>query len=266
MRNALNPNAQVLLSLLLVLTIAVACNSEDEGSEPSPNNATNDDLNNDSPTPTEGSFAVLVRGPLFTDDLEQAQAYHDALASEGEEPAKEMGDIAHDALLGTSLLGSPQGQFMGLDRWNNFEGMGAFYSNPDFGQAFGMLFSQEPTVETFEETDWAGWGDLDAADDVDERFFVVVRGTLAQDPQDAGPAHDAVASAGEAQAREAGDVAHVTFLGVEDDRQFLGIDVWTSSDNIEAFYGNPDFQAAFLTLFAAPPTVEVYGSTDWHQW
>ena len=46
-----------------------------------------------------------------------------------------------------------------------------------------------------------------------------------------------LASGGEEMVREAGDVAHVVGLGLEDPREFLAIDVWTSDDNIEAVYG-----------------------------
>ena len=64
----------------------------------------------------------------------------------------------------------------------------------------------------------------------------------------------------------AGDVAHVVYLGVEDPRELLIVDVWTASDGIEAFYGNPDFMNGFSTLFDAPASVAVYRSTDWYQW
>ncbi len=60
--------------------------------------------------------------------------------------------------------------------------------------------------------------------------------------------------------------AHVVFTGVEDSQEFLAIDIWHDSSNIEAVYSDPDFQAAFGSLFDAPPAIGVYASTDWHQW
>jgi hypothetical protein len=42
--------------------------------------------------------------------------------------------------------------------------------------------------------------------------------------------------------------------------------VWGDSTNIEALYGDPDFIAAFGSLFSEAPTLGVYASTDWEQW
>ena len=100
-----------------------------------------------------------------------------------------------------------------------------------------------------------------------DHWFVVVRGTLAEDAETSQPLHDMIAEAGEADAMAAGDVAHVVWLGVNDTSdEFFAVDVWTDDTNIEAFYGNPEFQKAFGALFAAPPVVAVYRSTDWYQW
>lgn len=213
-------------------------------------------------------YVVLVRGELFTDDMQEAKGVHDALAAGGEEAAKAAGDFGHDALLGTALLGTAEDTFLGLDRWNDLDGMSSFYANPDFAAAFGMLFASPPTVETFaHQPSWHGWGDLTAGDTSNPYFFVVVRGRLAAaDPDAAKSAHDAVASGGQAQAEAAGDVAHVVFTGLDDPRELLAIDIWRDTTNLEALYTNPDFVAAFGALFEEPPTLGVYQSTDWHQW
>ena len=213
-------------------------------------------------------YAVLVRGTLFTTDLVEAKTYHDGLAAGGEQPAKDAGDFGHDALLGTTLLGSTENAFLGIDRWDNLAGLQGFYANPDFQKNFGMLFSAPPTVETFEhQPTWHGWGDLTSGDSSDPYWFVVVRGHLAEaDAAKAQTGHDGVAAAGEAAAKAAGDVAHVVFTGVEDAQEFMAVDIWPDSTNLEALYTNPDFQMAFGSLFDAPPVIAVYKSTDWHQW
>lgn len=219
------------------------------------------------PEPSASTFAVVVTGTLFTDDLAEAQSLHDQLAGGGEAAATAAGDFAHDAMLGTTLLGSPEDQFFAMDRWTSAENMGQFYSNPEFATAFGTLFDGAPSLSTWMHApEWHGWGDLEAGDGADTSYFVVVRGTLADDAEAIKGAHDQIAAGGEAPAKAAGDVAHVVYLGLEEPRAFLAIDVWRDSTNIEGFYGDPDFQAAFGTLFAAPPTVTVYRSTDWYQW
>ena len=215
-----------------------------------------------------GEYAVLVRGELFTADLTAAQDYHDTLAAQGEQPAKDAGDFGHDALLGTTLLGTTENAFLGLDRWDNLAGLEAFYADPMFVQAFGMLFSAPPAVETFQyQPEWHNWGDLTSGDSAPQYFFVVVRGHLVEaDPAAAQMAHDAVAAGGEATAAMLGDMAHVVFTGVQDPQEFLAIDIWHDSTNIETLYTDPDFVMAFASLFDAPPTIGVYQSTNWHQW
>lgn len=215
-----------------------------------------------------GEYAALVRGALFTADLEEAQGVHDPLASAGRAGAMALGDFGHDVVLGTTLLGTTQDEFVAVDRWTSLEGAVTLYSDPDFAEAFAMLFAEPVMPALFERrADWHGWGDLDAADDAESRFVVVVRGHLAEkDPDDAQPLHDQLASGGEETATMLGDVAHVVWLGVDDPREFFAIDVWTSDESIETFYSNPEFQAGFAMLFDAPPSVGVYRSTDWHQW
>ncbi len=219
--------------------------------------------------PEDVNYAVMVRGGLFTEDVGEAKAYHDPLASGGEAAAKMLGDFSHDALLGTTLLGTPENKFLGLDRWDNVEGMQAFYSDPDFGAAFGMLFDEEgPQVENFVEMpEWHTWGDMTSGDEFGDYWFVIARGTLADDPEVIKPVHDMVAAGGEEMVKAAGDVAHVVFLGLEDPKEFLAIDIWNNSAAIEAVYSDPDFAAAFGMLFAPDTSsIEIYGSSDWHQW
>ena len=216
----------------------------------------------------EQEWGALVIGTLFTDDLDMAQATHDAVAMGGQEAAMMAGDFGHDALLGTTLLGSTENEFLGIDQWTNLDGALAIYGDPKFQAAFGMLFAAPPSLELFaKRDDWHGWGSLESGDGGDH-WYVVVRGHLAEEDLDAAQAaHDAIAAAGEADAMALGDVAHVVWVGTpEDPQEFFAVDVWTDDAMIEAFYGNPKFAKAFGTLFDAPPTVAVYGSTDWHQW
>ncbi len=210
-------------------------------------------------------FAVFVRGTLGANTT---QADHDQLAQGGEAAAKAAGDFGHDALLGSGLLGTESSGFLGIDRWDNLQGLTSFYQDPAFMQGFAALFEGAPILETtVHRPDWHGWGSLASGDQSPSYFFVMARGRLASaDLTAMQTMHDTVAAGGEAMVRQAGDVAHVVFLGLEDPQEFTAIDVWTSSTAIEAVYTNPDFQAGFLPLFEGMPTIEVYRSTDWHQW
>mgnify|MGYP005851173231 CR=1 FL=1 len=221
----------------------------------------------DAPARSAEEHVVVVVGTPFTADMAAMQERHDQVASGGEAQAKAAGDAGHKVMLGTTLLGTTENQFLAIDRWPDPTHMDAVYGNPDFAKALGSLFAAPPTVGTYvKRSTWKSWGAFDSAT-ADPHYFVVVRGTLAEsDPAKAQAAHDAVAGAGEAQAKAAGDLAHLVFTGRDDARQFLAIDAWNDSGPIEAFYGDPQFQAAFASLFAAPPTIGVYESTDWHQW
>ncbi len=218
----------------------------------------------DGPTNT---YAVIVRGQLASPDLATAQAAHDMIAQGGESSAREQGDFGHSVLLGTTLLDSTHDEFFALDRWTDLDAMKAFYQDPAIAQGFASLFAAPPSVEFFEaEPDWVSWGDVDTARTQAPYYFHLALGDLANADIDAAQVeHDQVASGGKQPSLDAGNVAHLVYLGVDDPHRFLGLDIWQSDDNIEAFYTNPQFVAAFAPLFA-DVTQPVYQSTDWYQW
>lgn len=213
-------------------------------------------------------YAMLVRAPLFTDDLAAAQQKHDGIAQGGESAAKAAGDIAHHVLLGTALLGTTENEFLAMDRWNDAMAMGEFYQNPDIQMAFGELFGGPPVAEPFmRQPTWHTWGDITSGADFDPYYWVIVRGKLKEaDPAKAQAAHDMLAAGGEQMVQAAGDVAHIVFTGLQDPQEFLAVDIWKSTDNMEAVYTDPNFVMAFSGLFEGQPTLHVYQSTTWHQW
>lgn len=114
-----------------------------------------------------------------------------------------------------------------------------------------------------------------ASDDPEPRTYTVhVRGTLAQaaDLAAAKSTHDGGARAVEAKARAGGDFAHHVLLGTShagtQADEFLAIDQWRGElASIQAFYADPEFQAATGALFSAPPSVRIYERReDWHGW
>lgn len=209
--------------------------------------------------------AVLVLGTLAAPDLAQAKQQHDPLAQGGESAAKGAGDIAHKVMLGTKLLGTTEHQFFAMDRWSSPANIDAFYSSPDFQQAFGKLFASPPTQAVFVlQNGWANFGGIQAGDKLTPHYWVVVRGKLKEaDPDKAQAAHDGILSQ---VSPHPDDLAHVVFTGREDPQAFLAVDIWKSSENIETFYGNPSLAQAFGTLFEGAPSLGVYESTDWYQW
>jgi quinol monooxygenase YgiN len=102
--------------------------------------------------------------------------------------------------------------------------------------------------------------------------IAVVRGTLADSDLAAAQArHDEIARAGEEPSLAAGDFGHQVGLGTSllgtTPNAFLAMDRWDSREAPPMFYGNPDFQAAFSTLFSGMPSLELFErQPDWHQW
>ena len=222
-----------------------------------------------STTGTGGAAAVeydaIILGTLASSDLAMAKAAHDAVASGGEAQAKMLGDIGHQALLGTTILGTTQNQFLALDRWDT-DKMDTLYGNAAFQQGFATVISGAPDLRKYKrETTWAGYGDLVTGMMYPTYYFAVFQGTL-KDPATAQATHDMIVSGAKGPAMMAGDVAHVAFTGRDDPTKAAFIDIWKDSTNIMAVYSSADFQAAFAQVFSAPPTVGIYRSTDWHQW
>ncbi|MBI2378202.1 MAG: hypothetical protein HYV07_29645 [Deltaproteobacteria bacterium] len=76
-------------------------------------------------------------------------------------------------------------------------------------------------------------------------------------------AHDNIVAASSATVTAAGDERHLVFLGLAGaspgwgPQDFLAVDVWNNLDGLNGFLTDPNVQAAFGSLFDAPPVVLV---------
>ncbi len=216
----------------------------------------------------KGTWAVVITGAL-AGDLPTSKAAHDKLAKGGETAAKAAGDVGHDVLLGTKLLGTKENGFLAIDLWNSPANIQKFYSDPNFAKGFAALFSGAPPKPEIyvHQPKWHGWGSMTSGDSHGTYYFVIARGKLKEsDPAKAQKVHDTVAAAGEASVKAAGDVAHVVFTGMTDKRQFMAVDIWKDATKLAAVYSDPNFAKGFAALFDGAPTLAVYRSTSWHQW
>jgi len=78
--------------------------------------------------------------------------------------------------------------------------------------------------------------------------------------------HDDVTAATKEMARQAGDISHVVYLNPQDEREFLGIDVWQSAEQAQAFAGSPQIQEFFGRMFEGAPEVKIWGDPGWNKW
>jgi hypothetical protein len=213
------------------------------------------------------AFTAYVHGRLAQADLAAARSSHDQIAAGGEADARAAGDHGHHVFLGT---GEPVAErldtFLGLDEWETLEGAKSVYGDPDFQAAFSSLFAEPVAPELYRRRpDWHTWGDLKPP--AQPYWVMTVKGHLAQATEEANrAAHDMVAAGFQAQAEQAGDIAHVPHIGIEDPRLFFNVDVSINHEGMLAVLVDPQFQQAFGSLFDAPPEVHIYRSTDWKQW
>jgi hypothetical protein len=220
-------------------------------------------------TPAAPAFTAYVHGRLAESDLAKAQTAHDQVAAGGEAAARGNGDQGHHVLLG---MGEPdpsrRDEFLAIDEWTTLDGALATYGDPSFQAGFSSLFAQPVAPELFKRRpDWHTWGDLKLPSDGSAVWVMTVKGHLAKATEEENrAAHDAVAAGFQAQAEQAGDIAHVPHISIDDPRVFFNVDVSVNHDGMLAVLTNPDFQQAFGSLFDAPPEVHIYRATNWKQW
>lgn len=149
-------------------------------------------------------------------------------------------------------------------------GWGPQTQSPDRGDhAFGSVFAGPPTIQFYAyEPTWVNWGNWRAADSTNPHFIHLALGAQkATDLVQAQMMHDQVAMGGAVPAQQAGNEAHLVYVGLTDSTQYNGIDIWNSSANIQAFYTNPQFAMAFGSLFSTvSQPVYQSQSADWIQW
>ncbi len=235
------------------MLLAGACVTEPVVEEP--------EGDDDDTTILEEEYTVVVKARLATDDPDLNQQAHDAVAGGSQEDAMAMGDLSHFVFLG---MEDPQ-EFLAIDVWDNLENIPAFFENPDVQDAFGSIFEGPPEVATYDRPEgYTSWGEMEIDDTT---IVVTVEGTLALDTEEENlPAHNGVAEAGREAAQALGDYAHIVYLDVADRRQFLAVDLWDDPEGLQTFFGDPDIQAAFASLFAEPPTVSVWMPSNYLQW
>ena len=95
---------------------------------------------------------------------------------------------------------------------------------------------------------------------------ITVRARLKSDPASIQKIHDEVTGATKDMAMKAGDLSHVVYLDPQDRRQFLGIDVWQSAEQAQAFAGSPQIQEFFGQMFEGQPEVKVWIEPGWNKW
>ncbi len=95
---------------------------------------------------------------------------------------------------------------------------------------------------------------------------ITIRARLKGDQAAMQKIHDQVTGATKEMAKQAGDISHQVFLNPTDPRDFLGIDVWQSPEQAQAFASDPRIQEFFGQLFEGAPEVTAWVDSGWNQW
>jgi quinol monooxygenase YgiN len=210
--------------------------------------------------------AAFFRGTLAR-SVAASKAFSDPFFTGVKAEAMGAGDDGHDALLGTTDLGTTLDQFVGLDTWSTDAKMDAVYSSPPvlaFGKSF---YASPPEFVTFYPTDFYQWGNTDSGDGSTPHYFVMVRGLYKDTPENIKLIHDPFAKSIQAEAKANGLVSHIVYYGRKEPEQALIVDIWTSRASIDEFYSNAAHKSSLDSLFdATGPNYGVYSSTDWVTW
>lgn len=95
---------------------------------------------------------------------------------------------------------------------------------------------------------------------------ITIRARLRGDAASIRKIHDEVTGATKEMARQAGDISHVVYLNPQDEREFLGVDVWQSAKQAQAFAGSPQIQEFFSRMFEGAPEVKIWVEPGWNKW
>src|ERR1700745_272977 len=95
---------------------------------------------------------------------------------------------------------------------------------------------------------------------------ITIRARLKGDASSIRRIHDEVTGATREMARQAGDISHIVYLDPMDSREFLGVDVWQSAEQAQAFAGSPQIQEFFVQMSEGQPEVRVWTDPGWNKW
>ena len=218
-------------------------------------------------------YLLTIRGTLATPTLDAAVTLHNSTAgaSESVAAAQSLGDLSHTIYLPMQPAKSGAGEVLFIDQWNSIDGLNKFFANPTVQEQAGQIFSQRDATVWTPAPGFYSYH-LAAPYKSTDRITVLVRGTV-HSREDALALHNQIVASNINAAHKAGDITHEAYFMLTppdqpESLEFLALDVWTSAEGMQAYYGNPDFQAGVMKLFTAAPTLSIWNPTsgDWIEW
>ncbi len=97
------------------------------------------------------------------------------------------------------------------------------------------------------------------------KYLVTVRGNLKGNTEQAHQTHDGIISKISPAGRQMGNTSHQTFINVQNNNEFLSLDVWNNLEAIQKLYSDPNMAAEFAKMFDGQPQVTIWSESGWFQ-
>lgn len=223
------------------------------------------------PTPTQ--FLFTVRGPMAAADLEGGRLAHNMAAGTDQAvaAARSFSDLSHAVWVPTEDAESGAGELLIIDYWNNPDGIGRFFADPQVQQGGAAVYqSRESAV--WQPTAGLPRFNLPAPAGKDERYLGFVRGTVAGRAA-AEKALTEIMRKAVNTSRAKGLMAREWYFrasgpGEPASTEIIGLDTWFDADGMNAVYADPAEMAGFDSLFTAEPDAMTWKKPagHWVEW
>jgi hypothetical protein len=220
----------------------------------------------------EDLFLLAIRGTLNASVLDDGRKIHNETAGnpQGVAAARALGDLSHNVYVPLQDDPARASELLILDTWNDLDGLGKFFSDPQVQGGGSMMFkTRDPVV-------WRASGTygfvLPAPRARTERFVGVIRGTVTS-REAAGAAFDTAARKTINAARMLGQVSHQMFYrvtppGEPASNELIGLDVWHDAEGMAKFYADTTAAQGLYRVFTAPPVTSIWKQPagQWVEW
>ncbi len=218
-------------------------------------------------------FLLAIRGTLASPTIAAARKLHNSTAGHPANvaAAKSLGDVSHMVYVPMDKPKKGAGEFLILDIWNSIEGINQFFANPTVQEQAGQIFaSRDPVVWTAAEG-YVSYH-IPAPFDMNGRIVTTVRGTL-KSVDESRKLHNSSIVKTLSKARKAGNLSHEAYFrmaapGSPESKEFFGVDVWMSADEMMGYYEDPEFLTGFDHMFTgeANTAVWLHPAGNWVEW
>jgi hypothetical protein len=218
-------------------------------------------------------FLFTVRGPLAAATLDAGRIAHNQVAGsdEGVAAARSFGDLSHAVYVPVAPGGSGAGELLIIDYWNNPEGIGKFFSDPQVQQGGALVYRDREAV-VWQSTPGLPHFGLPAPNGRNERYVGIARGPVTS-REGAEKILTEALRAGVNLSRAKGLMSREWYFrmaapGEKPSLEAIGVDVWFDAEGMQQVYADPNEMNHLDGLFSAPPALSVWQKPkgQWVEW